>query len=36
MDAKGAHGINERLSIIDLQRGIHLMSTIIEESGREF
>ena len=35
-DAKGAHGINERLPVIDLQRGIHLMSTIIEESGREF
>ena len=35
-DAKGAHGINERLPIIDLQRGIHLMSTIIEESAREF
>lgn len=35
-DAKGAHGINERLPIIDLQRGIHLMSTIIEESRLEF
>jgi carboxypeptidase PM20D1 len=35
-DAKGAHGIDERLSLIDLQRGIHLMSVIIEESGREF
>jgi carboxypeptidase PM20D1 len=35
-DAKGAHGINERLPVIDLRRGIHLMSTIIEESSLEF
>ena len=35
-DGKGAHGIDERLPIVDLQRGIHMMSTIIEESGREF
>ena len=35
-DGKGAHGIDERLPVIDLQRGIHLMSTIIGESGREF
>jgi carboxypeptidase PM20D1 len=35
-DGKGAHGINERLLILDLQRGIHFMSIIIEESSREF
>jgi carboxypeptidase PM20D1 len=35
-DARGAHGINERLPLLDLQRGIHLVSTIIEESAREF
>jgi carboxypeptidase PM20D1 len=35
-DAKGAHGINERLPVIDLQRGIHLMSVLMEESSREF
>ncbi len=35
-DAKGAHGIDERLPVIDLQSGIHLMSVIMEESGREF
>ncbi|HTI90381.1 MAG TPA: M20/M25/M40 family metallo-hydrolase [Puia sp.] len=35
-DGMGAHGINERLPIIDLQRGIHMMNVLIEESGREF
>jgi carboxypeptidase PM20D1 len=35
-DAKGAHGIDERLSITDLQRGIHMMRLVITESGREF
>lgn len=35
-DAKGAHGIDERLPIVDLQRGIHMMRILITESGREF
>jgi len=35
-DAKGAHGVDERLSITDLRRGIHLMRILITESGREF
>jgi carboxypeptidase PM20D1 len=35
-DAKGYHGINERLPIRDLQRGIHFIMTIIEESDKEF
>jgi carboxypeptidase PM20D1 len=35
-DAKGYHGINERLPIRDLQRGINFIMTIIEESSQEF
>jgi carboxypeptidase PM20D1 len=35
-DAKGYHGINERLPIADLQRGINFIRIIIEESGKEF
>ncbi len=35
-DAKGYHGINERLPITDLQRGINFIMTIIEESDKEF
>ena len=35
-DGKGAHGVNERLPLLDLQRGIHLVTTLIEESSREF
>ncbi|MFI5130346.1 MAG: M20/M25/M40 family metallo-hydrolase [Chitinophagales bacterium] len=35
-DAKGYHGINERLSLKDLQRGINFIMTIIEESDKEF
>ncbi len=35
-DAKGYHGINERLPIRDLQRGINFFMTIIEESDKEF
>jgi len=35
-DAKGYHGINERLPVRDLQRGINFIRTIIEESDKEF
>jgi carboxypeptidase PM20D1 len=35
-DSKGFHGINERLPIRDLQRGINFMMTIIEEGNQEF
>lgn len=35
-DSKGFHGINERLSILDLQRSINFIMTIIEESDKEF
>jgi carboxypeptidase PM20D1 len=35
-DAKGAHGVDERLPISDLQKGIHMMRVLIKESGREF
>ncbi len=35
-DSKGFHGINERLPLRDLQRGINFMITIIEEGNREF
>jgi carboxypeptidase PM20D1 len=35
-DAKGYHGINERLPVRDLQRGINFIMTIIEESNKEF
>jgi acetylornithine deacetylase/succinyl-diaminopimelate desuccinylase-like protein len=35
-DAKGYHGINERLPIKDLQRGINFIKTIIEETNKEF
>jgi len=35
-DSKGYHGINERLPIIDLQRSINFIMTIIEESDNEF
>ena len=31
-DGKGFHGINERLPLLDLQRGIHFIQLIIEES----
>lgn len=35
-DAKGYHGINERISVLDLQRGISFIMTIIEESNKDF
>jgi len=35
-DAKGFHGIDERLMIIDLKRGIQFIMTIIEETDKEF
>ncbi len=35
-DGKGYHGINERLPILDLQRGINFMTSVIEGSGKEF
>jgi len=35
-DAKGFHGMDERLPLIDLQRGIHFIMTIIEETNLEF
>ena len=35
-EGKGVHGINERLPIPDLQRGIHFITAIIEESDRSF
>lgn len=35
-EGKGIHGINERLPIPDLQRGIHFITAIIEESDRRF
>jgi len=35
-DAKGYHGMNERLPVRDLQRGINFIMTIIEETGKEF
>jgi carboxypeptidase PM20D1 len=35
-DAKGYHGINERLPILDLQRGINFIMTLLEESDKEF
>lgn len=35
-DSKGYHGINERLPLRDLQRAIHFMMAIIEESNKEF
>jgi carboxypeptidase PM20D1 len=35
-DSKGFHGVNERLPLRDLQRGIQFMMTIIEESNKEF
>jgi carboxypeptidase PM20D1 len=35
-DARGYHGINERISLLDLQRGVAFIMTIIEESGTEF
>lgn len=34
-DAKGYHGIDERLPLIDLQRGIHFIRVLLEESGLE-
>lgn len=34
-DSKGFHGINERLPLRDLRRGIHFMMTIIEEGNLE-
>ena len=35
-DAKGAHGVDERLPILDLQRGIHMMRILITESDRKY
>ena len=35
-DAKGYHGINERLPLRDLQRGINFIMTIIEETNKDF
>jgi carboxypeptidase PM20D1 len=35
-DAKGYHGINERLTLLDLQRGINFIMTIIDESNKAF
>jgi carboxypeptidase PM20D1 len=35
-DAKGFHGVNERLSIRDLQRGINFIMTVIEECNTVF
>jgi carboxypeptidase PM20D1 len=35
-DGKGYHGINERLPLRDLQRGINFIMTVIEESDKEF
>jgi carboxypeptidase PM20D1 len=35
-DAKGFHGINERVPLSDLQRGINFIVTILEESNKEF
>lgn len=35
-DAKGYHGVNERIMLIDLQRGIHYIKLIIRESGKSF
>jgi carboxypeptidase PM20D1 len=35
-DSKGFHGINERLPLRDLQRGINFIMTVIEESKKEF
>ncbi|MEO5684292.1 MAG: M20/M25/M40 family metallo-hydrolase [Chitinophagaceae bacterium] len=35
-DSKGFHGVNERLPLRDLQRGINFMMTVIEESNKEF
>jgi carboxypeptidase PM20D1 len=35
-DAKGYHGINERLPLTDLQRGINFIRVIIEESNKTF
>jgi carboxypeptidase PM20D1 len=35
-DARGYHGINERLPLLDLQRGVNFVMTIIEESNQDF
>ena len=35
-DAKGYHGVNERMMLIDLQRGIHYIKVILRESGKSF
>lgn len=35
-DAKGYHGIDERMPILDLQRGINFIRTIIAETNKEF
>ncbi len=35
-DAKGYHGIDERIPILDLKRGIHFVQTIISESDSIF
>ncbi|MFM9908153.1 MAG: M20/M25/M40 family metallo-hydrolase [Chitinophagaceae bacterium] len=35
-DAKGYHGIDERIPILDLKRGIHFVQTIISESDSVF
>jgi carboxypeptidase PM20D1 len=35
-DAKGYHGINERLQIRDFRRAVNFIMTVIEESNAEF
>ncbi|MRG46901.1 M20/M25/M40 family metallo-hydrolase [Chitinophaga sp. SYP-B3965] len=35
-DSKGFHGVNERLPLRDLQRGINFFMTIMEEERQEF
>ena len=35
-DAKGFHGIDERIMIRDLRRGIQFIMIIIEETDKEF
>jgi acetylornithine deacetylase/succinyl-diaminopimelate desuccinylase-like protein len=35
-DAKGFHGINERVPLLDLQQGINFIITILDESNKEF
>jgi carboxypeptidase PM20D1 len=35
-DSKGFHGVNERLPLRDLQRGINFFMTIMEEENKDF